>query len=239
MRSLLGVFLLASSLCAQRPEFDVASVKVSEPAAGDTININLGTVRHGELTLGNATLVECVRFAYGLVSDDQVASPEWAKSRENRYDIIAKSAPDTPRERMLEMLQTLLDDRFKLAMHREPKVLAHYELAIAKGGVKMHPAAPEAGTETRFASLPLHRIASHNMPMFRFVMLLSRQLRQAVLDNTGLTGGYEVDLQWTEEESGQSIFSAIQDQLGLKLEPRKSPVEILVIDKAEKVPVAN
>jgi uncharacterized protein (TIGR03435 family) len=64
-------------------------------------------------------------------------------------------------------------------------------------------------------------------------------LRQAVLDNTGLTGGYEVDLQWTEEESGQSIFSAIQDQLGLKLEPRKSPVEILVIDKAEKVPVAN
>jgi len=77
------------------------------------------------------------------------------------------------------------------------------------------------------------------MPMFRFEMLLSRQLRQAVLDKTGLAGGYNVDLQWTEEESGQSIFSAIQDQLGLKLEPHKSPVDILVIDKAEKVPVAN
>jgi len=239
MRSLLGIFLLAFSLYAQRPAFDVASVKVSPPAAGDTININLGTVRHGELTLGNATLVECVRFAYGLVSDDQVASPDWAKSRENRYDIIAKSAPDTARERMLEMLQTLLVERFKLEMHREPKVLAHYELAIAKGGMKIRPAAPDASSDTRFASLPLHRIASPNMPMFRFVMLLSRQLRQAVLDKTGLAGGYNVDLQWTEEESGQSIFSAIQDQLGLKLEPHKSPVDILVIDKAEKVPVAN
>jgi uncharacterized protein (TIGR03435 family) len=239
MRSLLGLFLFASSVYAQPPAFDVASVKVSEPAAGDTININLGTVRHGELTLGNATLVECVRFAYGLLSDEQVAAPDWAKSRENRYDIIAKSAADTPRDRMLEMLQTLMAERFKLQLHREPKVLAHYELAIAKSGLKIQAAAADASTDTRFASLPLHRIASHNMPMFRFVMLLSRQLRQAVLDNTGLTGGYDVDLQWTEEDSGQSIFSAIQDQLGLKLEPRKSPVEILVIDKAEKVPVAN
>jgi uncharacterized protein (TIGR03435 family) len=239
MHSLLGIFLFASTLYAQRPAFDIASVKVSEPAAGDLININLGAVQHGELTLANATLVECVRFAYGLVSDAQVAAPDWAKSRENRYDIVAKSAPDTPRERMLEMLQTLMAERFKLEMHHEPRVLAHYELAIAKGGLKIHPAAPDAGTETRFANLPLHRIASKNMPMFRFVMLLSRQLREAVLDKTALPGGYEVDLQWTEEDSGQSIFSAIQDQLGLKLEPHKSPVDILVIDKAEKVPVAN
>ena len=78
--------------------------------------------------------------------------------------------------------------------------------------------------------------------MSRFTMLLSRQLRQAVLDKTGLSGAYEVDLQWTPDDSGDSgpsVFSAIQDQLGLKLEPHKSPVEILVIDHAEKVPVAN
>jgi uncharacterized protein (TIGR03435 family) len=235
----LGILLASSGLLAQRPSFDVASVKHSPPAAGDLININLGTVRHGEVTLGNATLAECVRFAYGMVSDDQVAAPDWVKDREFRYDIVAKSAPDTTRERSLEMLQTLLDERFKLEMHREPRVLAHYELTVAKRGLKIKPAAPGASADLRFANLPLRRVASSNMPMFRFVMLLSRQLKQAVLDKTGLTGGYDVNLEWTEEQSGQSIFSAIQDQLGLRLEPHKSPVEILVIDKAEKVPVAN
>jgi uncharacterized protein (TIGR03435 family) len=155
---------------------------------------------------------------------------------------VAKSGPDVPRARLLEMLQTLLAERFKLEMHREPRVLAHYELVVAKGGLKMHESKPDAPTDLRYGAAPMRRVASPWMPMSRFTMLLSRQLRQAVLDKTGLTGPYEVDLQWTPDDSddtGPSIFSAIQDQLGLKLEPHKSPVEILAIDHAEKVPLAN
>ena len=74
------------------------------------------------------------------------------------------------------------------------------------------------------------------MPMSRFTMLLSRQLRQAVIDKTGLSGAYDIDIAWTP---GPSIFTAIQEQLGLKLEWHKSPMDIMVIDRAEKVPIAN
>lgn len=232
----------------QAPAFDVASVKPAEPVPfGQNININLGTLAHGQLTLGNATLCESIRFAYGLTSDDQVAGPAWTKSREFMYDVVAKSGAETSRDRALDMLQTLLKDRFKIAMHSEPRVVAHYELVLAKGGPKMKEAKPEATGLLRFGSPTVARVASDKMPMFRFVMLLSRQLRQAVLDKTGLTGSYDLNLEWTPDSaasnpdapSGPSVFTAIQSQLGLKLEPHKSPIDVLVIDRAEKVPVAN
>jgi uncharacterized protein (TIGR03435 family) len=225
---------------AQRPAFDVASVKVSEPVPfGQNYNINLGRIQHGQFTLTNTTLSDCVRFAYNLVSDDQIAGPDWVKSKEFRYDIVAKSSPDASRERLLEMLQTLLAERFRMETHRELRPLEHYELVIPKGGPKMHKAAPDANSDLRFGTPPVLRISSQSMPMFRFVILLSRQLRQAVLDKTALSGEYDLNLEWTSDDSGPSVFSAIQDQLGLKLEARKSPVEIVVIDRAEKVPLAN
>ncbi|SPE38193.1 conserved exported hypothetical protein [Candidatus Sulfopaludibacter sp. SbA3] len=238
-RVILGIVISYAAM-AQPPAFDVASVKLSEPVPyGQNYNINLGRVLHGEVTLTNTTLSDCVRFAYNLVSDDQIAGPEWIKSREFRYDIVAKSAPDTPRERLLQMVQTLLAERFNMQTHREPRVLAHYELVVAKGGLKMKEAQPDASSDTRFGNGSLLRVSSHRMPMFRLVILLSRNLRQAVLDKTGLTGEYDENLEWTSDDSGPSIFSAIQDQLGLKLEPHKSPVEIVVVDRADKVPVAN
>lgn len=247
IRAILGL-VVAGSCLGQGLRFDVASVKASEPVPfGQNININLGTVAHGQLTLGNATLCESIRFAYGLVSDDQVAGPAWIKSREFMYDVVAKSGADTTREQALEMLQTLLTERFQLQMHREPRVVPHYELVIAKGGPKLKEAKPEATGLLKFGTAGLVRVSSDKMPMFRFVMLLSRQMRQAVLDKTGLTASYDLNLEWTPDSAagsadaptGVSVFTAIQEQLGLKLEPRKTPMEILVIDRAEKVPVAN
>jgi uncharacterized protein (TIGR03435 family) len=116
---------------------------------GQNLNINLGAVQHNELTLTNATLCESL-FAYHLLSDDQVAGPDWIKEREFRYDVVAKGPANATREQLLEMLQTLLDERFKLAMHREPRVLAHYELVVAKGGLKIHPSKPDAPEEMRY-----------------------------------------------------------------------------------------
>src|SRR5215472_6740687 len=97
-RVFLPSLLMAAATWAQSPaegpHFEVASVKASPPVPfGQSININLGTARRGELSLGNTTLGECIRFAYGLVSEDQVAGPAWINDRETRFDILAKASP--------------------------------------------------------------------------------------------------------------------------------------------------
>src|SRR5580765_7913240 len=94
--AVLAACLTATTLHAQRAELEVATVKVSTPVPlGTSININLGTFRNGTLTMGNVTLGECLQFAYSLVSQDQVVGPDWIKSRETRFDIVAKASSDT------------------------------------------------------------------------------------------------------------------------------------------------
>src|SRR5580658_6645549 len=82
-----------------KPEFEVATVK-SSPPTGDVIDINLGTVRNGKVTFANASLSDCLKFAYGIVSDEQISGPDWMKSSAVRFDIVAQPAPDTPREQL-------------------------------------------------------------------------------------------------------------------------------------------
>src|SRR5437868_9762767 len=108
--------LAATCICvfAQTPQFDVASVKRSPPPESDRIVINLGRALNGMVTLGNATLADCIQFAYGLASEQQIAGPEWISGRTPaRFDIVAKAPPDTPRETLLLMLQSLLTERLK------------------------------------------------------------------------------------------------------------------------------
>jgi uncharacterized protein (TIGR03435 family) len=115
-------------------------VKPSPPAAGDLIDINLGTAKHGVVTMGDVTLSKCIRWAYGLVSEEQVSGPAWVTDRMVRFDITAKSAaPDTPEERLRLMLRSLLAERFALKLHCEPKRLDHFELTVAKGGARLAP----------------------------------------------------------------------------------------------------
>jgi uncharacterized protein (TIGR03435 family) len=240
MRSGVLLLLLGASAFAQ-PTFEVASLKPSPPAGGDLININLGTARHGELTLTNTTLSECIRYAYALPSDDQVAGPDWVKDKLVRFDIIAKAAPDTPVDQLRLMLRTLLDERFLLKLHREPRPIPHYALVVAKAGSKLKTARSDAPPARGYG---LARISRNDMSMDTFAMLLSRQMRQAVLNQTALNGTFDIDLEWTpdrpgSDDSGPTVFTAIQEQLGLRLEPRKDALEVLVIDHAEKVPLAN
>lgn len=233
----------------QSPTFDVASVKPSPSVPlGQNIDINLGMARRGEVVLANTTLSECIRFAYGLVSQDQVAGPDWINDRETRFDILAKAADDTPHDQLLLMLRSLLDERFKLQFHHEPRRIPHYTLVIAKNGPKLNPATLDAARQ----SYAKGRIYHSNTGMPTLAMLLSRQLRQTVLDMTGLTGTYDVQLEWApdltqppetkeaeERAAGPSIFTALQEQLGLKLEARKDPLDVLVIDRAERAPLPN
>ncbi|MGA3187849.1 MAG: TIGR03435 family protein [Bryobacteraceae bacterium] len=227
------------------PAFEVATVKSGGPEVGGLIYINTGKILNGVVTLANATLSDCLKFAYSLTTDDQIAGPEWIKQKEVRFEVTAKAAPETPADQLMLMLQALLKERFQMTLHTEQREMAHYELVIGKNGPKLKVSTVGPG-EARGAAR-LDGISSNRMQMNKLAMLLSRMTRMPVLDKTGLDGFYQFDLRYADEvsapagenRSGPSIFTAVQEQLGLKLESRKGPVEVLVIDHAEKTPVDN
>jgi len=128
------------ALVAQNLEFDAATLKASPPSEGDLIYINLGRIQNGRLTLTNASLSDCLKFAYSIVADAQLAGPDWIKSKAIRFDVVAEAPSNTPRERMLLMLQTLLAERLKVAVHHESRELAYLALVQAKKGSKMRQA---------------------------------------------------------------------------------------------------
>src|SRR5690242_3841038 len=133
------VFFLVTSAAFAQPAFDVASVKPSDPVPpGENYRANLGSASHGRVQVTNGTLADCIKFAYGLVSDDQLAGPEWIKNRGFRYDIDARAAASTLREQLLLMLRSLLAERFRLIMHTESRPFGHLVLTVANGGPKMH-----------------------------------------------------------------------------------------------------
>src|SRR5215471_12569137 len=240
----------------ERPEFDVATLKLSPPPSGNTININLGRAVNGRVDLGNATLSDCIKFAYGIASDAQLVGPEWIR-KDIRFDVVGRAAPDTSRERLLLMLQTLLADRLKLVIHHEPRELSYLAMAVGRNGPKLPPSSSDVVSGP---ALP-GRIVSTRMNMQILATLLSRFERQTILDKTGLTGFFQVRLEWTPDSfrdlplrpdgglpqvngqtfdpAGPSLYTAIQEQLGLRLESRKGPVDVLVVDSAEKTPAEN
>lgn len=244
----LGLLMIVSLMQAQ-PAFDVASVKPSAPIKGDSYMINLGRTNHGELTLGNATLAECLKFAYGLSNDVQLDGPEWIRRKgEIIFDIVAKAPADTPREQLLVMLQGVLTERFQIVMHREIRQASYLALVKGPKGLKIEEADPNlSGAITN--TFHLGRIDSKGMFLPVLATVLSRFMRQPVLDMTGLSGRYAVKLDWTpdpvdppkapETPTGPTIYTALQEQLGLKLESRKGPLEVLVVDGALRVPTSN
>jgi uncharacterized protein (TIGR03435 family) len=236
---------LAKSGPAQPAEFEVATLKLSPPPEGDRININLGVALHGKVTLTNATLSDCIKFAYNLSSDVQLSGPDWVRMGPERFDVVGQAPAGTPREQLLVMLQKLLAERLHLRMHPEQRTLSFVALVVAKGGPKMKAVDAEspAGTAPNMPG----RIVSPRMSMITLAKLLARFQRETVLDQTGLDGFYDVHLEYapanatpdSEPLIGQSIYAALQQQLGLKLESRKGPVEVLVIDGADRTPAAN
>jgi uncharacterized protein (TIGR03435 family) len=256
LMSLLLALVFAMVLMAQQPQFEVATVKLSPPvAAGTPLAINLGTLRNGVATLTNVTLAECIQYAFDLPSNSLIAGPDWINSRDVRFDIVAKTAADIPRDQVLLMMQNLLAERLQLKLHHEPREQSFLALVVGKNGPKLPPV-KDAGTPPQIAGRTLHP----RMPMTMLATLLSRFERQLILDQTGLEGPFSVDLQWVPEAlreralqggppptlNGQpvdlnrpSIYTALQEQLGLRLESRKGPVDTLVIDLAEKVPADN
>lgn len=247
-RFLACVFLFALRATAQAPAFDVASLKPSPPLKGDTYNANLGSVRHGELEMTNVTLADILRFAFAISNDQQIAGPDWIHNKGIRFDIVAKAPPDTPTEQVRLMLQGLTIERFQMVWHREPRELSYLALEVGKKGSKLVEAKDDmASTGNKFW---IGDIQTNHVTMQMLVTVLSRFLREPVLDETGLQGSYEVHLKWVPEpkpgtstaeaaEAGPSIYSAVQSQLGLQLQSRKGKVETIVVESALQVPTGN
>jgi uncharacterized protein (TIGR03435 family) len=229
-----AVFALGLAAYAQ-PAFEIATLKRSPPPEGDRININLGGVRNGMLTFANASLSDCLKFAYELASDSQLAGPDWIKSKEVRFDIIAQVPPDMLREQILLRLQSLLAERLKVAVHHEQREQPYQALAIGRNGPKLRAVEPTRAGSTGMSMLG--HIAGTQMPMRTLALLISRFERQTVLDQTGLPGVYEIKLEWTPDLTHPPQPDDAPP--GLKLESRKGPVDVLVVDHAEQIPVEN
>lgn len=175
--------------------------------------------------------------------------PKWVDSE--RYNIEAKAKGPADEARLMVMLQTLLKERFKLEFHRETKMFPGYAIAVAKSGIKLRETEPGPGhTEARRGAIVVQRVT-----MVKFAETLSEVLGAPVIDATGVAGVFTFALNWTPESAanrpglsgddpepsalpnmpeGPSLFAAIQEQLGLKLEGRKGPMQVLVIDRAER-----
>ena len=265
-RASCPIVLAASVAFAQPsapPKFDVASIK---PAAGDPC-MCLNTTPGGRVHATSMTLKFLVQMVYH-VQDFQVSGgPSWLTSL--RYDIEAKTdAPAKDRE-VSVMLQQLLADRFQLVFHRETRELPVYALILARKNGKLGPGMveskegsctpPDPTKPSEASGKPncgqgwgnARTLRSSSVQMDYLATSLSRLLRTKVIDQTGLTGKYDITLDWTPDEriafslppnaakaaaeSGlPDLFGALQQQLGLKLESHKESVEVLVIDHAEK-----
>lgn len=158
-----------------------------------------------------------------------------------RYDVIAKAPPDASQEQRILMLQALLAERFKLVVHRETKELPIYTLVTGNDGLRFR-AVEDDGSAAETGSGGGHQIKAHHISMKLLAATLQGWIGDTVVDATGLTGLFDLNLDFSVDESasaeGPTIFEAVQRQLGLKLEARKGPVEVVVIDHVEK-PSAN
>jgi uncharacterized protein (TIGR03435 family) len=240
------LFLSAVGAMAQpKPAaFEVASIRAGQPGRE---SIEFGPA---SLTMRSVRLDGAVRWAYGL-QDPQVVGPEWM--RDAWFDIFAKSAGEVKVGELREMLLTLLAERFKLAVHRDSKEMTALVLSVAKNGHKLQTVDQEGSPSFQTGKLNL---TGRGATIGQLCEFIARELHDPVIDQTGLTGRYnyflDIEPYFTEESRNAAgsnggkppdahaiIAVAMQKELGLKVESKKVPVEVIVVDHAEKTPAEN
>ena len=280
MRTILTSVLIAATSCTvfgQSPTpakaFEVASIKQAPPPTDGRLMIRMGSDA-GRLDYNNVSMKDLIRVAF-KVRNDQISGPDWLSSE--RYIIAAKFPSGATKDDVPAMLQTLLADRFKLAYHKDSKVIPIYALVQAKGGSKLQPADTPGGM--RMMMGPKGRHLTGKVTVAQLADALSNMTDRPVMDMTELKGAFDIDLEFTSENvpegmrmagpppgagpgpdagpgagpggpSGEArahddsadaptLFTAVQEKLGLKLDARKAPVDLYVIDHAERVPTDN
>lgn len=235
MRSLL---LCLASVALSGQTFEVASVK---PASPDQRAVDFLISPGGHLRITNLTLLEMVREAYGKKYYQVTGGPSWIDS--DRFHVDAKAPGEATRKELMVMLRQLLADRFHLQVREETREGNIYELIVAKNGPKLQKSTADASFLRLYRHTPpelpgvLYTIHGQKITMARLADDLNGTVARPVLDRTGLAGEYDFKIDYAVEghsEEGPSIYTAVQEQLGLKLQPTKGPIETLVILAAER-----
>jgi uncharacterized protein (TIGR03435 family) len=246
---LLGFAASAVAAAAQAPEgkleFDVAAVKwIKGPVEPHGVAL---LINHGKLTVEAGELRQIIGLAYGIQRVLVQGCPDWCD--EDKFDIIAKTEnADATRDQVRAMLQALLVERFKLLARREKKEVPGYELVVGKKGSKLDVAKDDPGPTNVFTP-HANGLGFHNMNLVGLVNYLANVLGQPVRDTTGLTGRYNFNLDFRLPENGPDagrgspvpqaadfssiVFASVEEQLGLKLQRRQMPTDVLIIDRAE------
>jgi uncharacterized protein (TIGR03435 family) len=259
-KALFAIVLFVTISCAAQttppqtaPTFDVASIHVHTPALYEGSKI-ISSPNSGNFQTVNVTLKALMEYAFDMPRSRIINAPDWTASRP--FDIEAKSddaleqrlhalPSDQAKPIKLVMIQALLADRFGLKTHREQRELPIYALVVAKGGSKL--------SASKFDGRLIHHggdyLNAQGITLPVIAQELARDAGRVVVDKTGIPGRFDIDLRWQPDDAppallnGQettlpSLFTALQEQLGLQLESRKGPVEVLVIDDVHQ-PTAN
>jgi uncharacterized protein (TIGR03435 family) len=247
-------------------KFEIASIRPNTFVDGPT---EMGTQPGGRLTIINVPLRLLIRNAYEIQDAQLVDAPKWIG--DERFDIVAKANGEIPRPvpgnpgPLQGMMRSLLADRFRLAVHRETRDFPVYALQLARSDRRLGPqlhasltdcaalaasgqpqAAPDEKPRCGVRASGGQMLAG-GLPVAQLASLLSTMVDRTVVDRTGLSGAFDVELNWTPDRLPQrpdaappsspdnpSIFTALREQLGLKLEPAKAPADVLVIDHVER-----
>jgi len=229
--------VLVLTLHAQSPSFEVASIKRNtsgDPRSGTR------TLPGGRVAIINLQLRQVIRDAYGSKDLDVLGGPDWLDR--DRWDINASGGTGNADEPLEPMLKTLLADRFKLRVHVEMQERPTYGLVLARSdkhlGDKIRATAidcrpdGDCGTSSeRTNGVFSGTLTGTARTMADIGRTLSRYAGRRVFDRSGLNGRYDYEVQWSEEVS---IFTAVQEQLGLKFESQRAPVEVVVVDSVER-----
>ena len=229
---LLGVMTTLQAQAPQaRPAFEVASVKTIHDYLPEATMS--GDISHGRLVLNNTHIKQMIAVAYEVQQVRIEGGPAWINAEQ--FQIQAKAAdPEASEAQVRLMLQSLLEERFRLRLHRETRMLTTYSLHTAPGGAKV----PLAGNEgvdrcDRKRDGTAYELACQHIQIQTLANALAALLRSPVTDQTGLMGDYDFTLSWEGDDPYAAVPDAVE-KFGLKLEMKKRPTEVLVIDSVEK-----
>jgi uncharacterized protein (TIGR03435 family) len=253
-----AVIALPGAVRAQSPQsapaFDAADVHLRAHSNNPTPSMSGGVLRGGRYDLRNATMLDLIATAYNVTDTDTiVGGPNWLER--DRFDIVAKAPNGTPPDRVRQMMQSLLAERFKLVIHKDTRPIPGFALAVGKGKPKLKEAAAEGSgcqgqPQTPPGGVPYIVLTCKGMSM----ELFSQQLRGMagpyltgpVTDMTGLKGFWDFEFKWTPRPllgragaDGISFFDALDDQLGLKLDAQRVPTPVLAVDSVNQRPTDN
>jgi uncharacterized protein (TIGR03435 family) len=236
--------VFSSGLRAQPPVFEVASVRLhvstgKETGPGD-IPRNVDP-SPGHFAMRNVPFIYLLEWAYDL-KDYEISGIRG----DERYDVVATAPGRASNEQMKQMLQGLLAERFQLKLHWDTRSLPVYVLALGKGAPKLKQPSPDSDPD--LSGGPAGVVHFRSQPISRLVYLLTHRMYTPVVDKTGLIGIYDFSLDLSglksfdphaPDDTGSSIFAAVQRDLGLKLESRREPLKVVVVESVRKIPTEN